>query len=185
MRLAGGGPEQRVALPSQVVLAGLGTLPPRVLGEVAQGLRQVLGLSWRPAPPLDRPAYAFNEARGQYHAPAILRRLAALRNGAVPRPPVLALLDGDLFLPDDGEYVLGDADRGAGTAVLALARLSGDPAVLRHRSLVESLHLLGHLLGLPGCLDYRCAMFAAKDATDADRKSQGLCAGCRATLGAP
>jgi archaemetzincin len=188
LRPAGGGLEARAALPSQVVLAGLGTLPPRVLGEVAQGLRQVLGVGWKPAPPLDRPAYAFNEARGQYHAPAILRRLSAFRGGQAeraPRAPIIALLDGDLFLPDDGEFVLSDADRAAGTGVLALVRLAGDPAVLRHRLLVEALQLLGHLAGLPGCLDHRCAMFTSRDATDADRKGPGLCAGCRAALGAP
>jgi archaemetzincin len=174
-----------MALPSQVILASLGTLPPRVLGELAQGFRQALGMGWQPAPPLDRPAYAFNEARRQYHAPAILRRLASLRNGAGRRAPVVALLDGDLFLPDDGEFVISDADRAEGTAVLALARLAGDPAALRHRLLVEGLRLVGQLAGLAACAEHRCAMFTSRDATDADRKGPSLCASCKAALGGP
>jgi archaemetzincin len=97
----------------------------------------------------------------------------------------VGLLDGDLFLPDDGEYVLGDADRGSGTAVLALTRLAGEPTAFRHRVLVETLGALGHLLGLASCLDYRCALFASRDAADADRKSPGFCASCRAALGLP
>jgi archaemetzincin len=165
-----------------VVLVGLGTLPPRILGEVAAGLKEALGLAWRHGPSLDRPAYAFNEARGQYHAPAILRRLSALRSG---RALVLGLLDGDLFLPEDGEFVLGDADRAAGAAVLGLARLAGEPSALRRRAKVQALQSLGHVLGLPVCPDHRCAMYPARDASDADRKGPGLCGSCRTALGLP
>ena len=152
-------------LPDRVILVGLGDLPPRLLAEVANSLQAELGMGWRPGPLLDRPSYAFNEARRQYHAPAILRRLP-----------------GELFLPD-AEYVLGDADREAGAGVFAQARLAGEPEVLRRRAQVEALHVVGHLLGLSTCLDYRCAMFASRDAGDADRKGHGLCANCRAALG--
>ena len=168
-------------LPDRVILVGLGVLPPRLLAEVANSLQAELGMGWRPGPLLDRPSYAFNEARRQYHAPAILRRLAGMR-GAAPGAPVVGILPGDLFLPD-AEYVLGDADREAGAGVFALARLAGEPEVLRRRAQVEALHVVGHLLGLSTCLDYRCAMFASRDAGDADRKGHGLCANCRAALG--
>ncbi len=66
--------------------------------------------------------------------------------------------------------------------MLALARLAGGPVPFRHRVLVETLSMLGHLLGLPSCPDYRCALFASRDAGDADRKSPTLCASCRAAL---
>jgi archaemetzincin len=165
------------------VLVGLGALPARFLAELAPGLTAALGISWRTAPALDVPRYAFNEARRQFHAPAVVRRLAALRPAL--GAPVLGVLDGDLFLPDDGEFVLGDADRGAGAALVALARLSGDPAVLRRRAQAEALHVLGHVLGLSGCLDVRCAMYPSRDASDADRKGPGLCPSCRAALGLP
>ena len=171
------------ALPTQVMVLGLGALPPRLVGEVGEGLKQVLGIGWRPGPALGRPVYAFNEGRGQYHAPAILRRVAALRDGA--SGAVLGLVDGDLFLPDDGEYVIGDVDRGAAAALVGVARLVGEPAVLRRRAQVEALHVLGYVLGLSGCLDYRCAMFASRDAADVDRKSVGYCFHCRAALGLP
>jgi archaemetzincin len=176
--------ERPVPLAAEVTLVALGTLPPRLLGEVAAGLSQALGLAHRPGPPLDRPSYAFNEARRQYHAPAILRRLAALRP-AGGRGVALGILDGDLFLPDDGEYVLEDADRDGGAGVLGLARLAGEPAAVRRRAQAMAVQVLGHLLGLPACSDHRCAMFPARDAGDADRKGPGLCAGCRAALGLP
>ena len=165
------------------MVIGLGTLPPRLVGEVGAGLKQALGIGFRLGPSLGRPAYAFNEARGQYHAPAILRRVAALKDGACGA--VLGLVDGDLFLPDDGEYVIGDVDRGAAAAVVGVARLAGEPPALRRRAQVEALHVLGHVLGLSGCLDYRCAMYASRDAVDTDRKSVGYCLHCRAALGLP
>jgi archaemetzincin len=164
-----------------ILLVGLGDLPPRLLAEVGAGVKAALGLGWRPGPGLDRPAYAFNEGRRQYHAPAILRRLAGLRTA--PRAPVLGILAADLFLPDDGEYVLSDADRDAGAAVVALGRLGSDLPALRRRAQVEAVHALGHVLGLAACNDGRCAMYPSRDVADADRKGPGLCASCRAALG--
>jgi archaemetzincin len=166
-----------------VVVAALGDLPPRLLSEVAVALGPALGLAWRPGPLLDRPTYAWNAGRGQYHAPAVLRRLAGLRpaSGA----PVLGILDGDLFLPDDGDYVLFDADRDLGTAVMGLKRLGADPAHLPRRAQVQAVHALGHVLGLAPCSDSRCAMHPTGEPSEADRKGPGLCASCRSTLGLP
>jgi archaemetzincin len=164
-----------------VVLVPLGTLPPRLLTEVAQGLREALGVSWHAGPALDRPAYAFNEARRQYNSPAILRRLGVLRGGAPA--PLVGLCDVDLFIPEDGEYVIGDADRDAGVALLSIARLAGEPEAVRRRARVETLSAFGRVLGLGSCHDYRCAMFAAIDAHEVDRKGPGLCAACRGLLG--
>ncbi len=166
--------------PAAVVVA-LGDLPPRLLADVATALAPALGLAWKHGPPLDRPTYAWNAGRRQFHAPAVLRRLAGLRppSGA----PVLGLVDGDLFLPDDGDYVLFDADRDLGAAVVGLGRLGAEPAALRRRAQVQAVHALGHVLGLAACTDARCAMHASNEPTDADRRPPSLCAGCRSVLG--
>lgn len=171
------------SLPAQLIVVPLGALPPRLVTEVAESIAGVLGVKWRPGPPLDRPAYAFNESRRQFHAPAILRRLAALRESSTTA--VLGLVHGDLFLPEDGDYVLGDVDRGTGAALVGLGRLGSDPAGIRRRAQIEALHAMGSVLGLSSCLDYRCAMFPARDAGDVDRKQPGFCVHCRAALGLP
>ncbi len=170
------------ALWPYVLVVALGDLPPRRHADVGAGLKAALGRGWRPGPGLDRPAYAFNESRRQYHAPAILRRLAPLRPG--PRAPVLGVVQGDLFLPDDGEFVFSDADRDAGAAVVAIGRLGDEPG-LRRRVQVEAVHALGHVLGLATCNDARCAMYPSRDTSDSDRKGPGLCASCRSALGLP
>ena len=168
--------------PSHVLLIALGGVPHRLVQAAADALRETLEIASKLGPSLDKPQYAFNKDRGQYHATSILRRLSSLRGHG---EPVVGIVDVDLFLPD-APYVIGDADRDAGAAVFSLARLSNvDPEKVRHRLQVETVHGAGHLLGLSHCSDFRCAMFFSRDAADADRKGLGLCASCRAALGLP
>jgi archaemetzincin len=170
--------------PEKVLLIGLGTVAPSLLGDAGTALKEVLGILSKTGPSLDRPLYAFNKDRHQFHAPAILRRLASLRGGA-NGPPVVGLVDVDLFLPD-APYVIGEADRDAGAAVFSVHRLqSSDAGLVRRRARVETIHATGHLLGLSHCLDSRCAMFLSRDAADSDRKGPGFCGSCRAALGLP
>ena len=168
--------------PDHVLLVAFGTVSPKLVSAAGEAIHEVLEIGSRAGPALDKPQYAFNKDRGQYHATSILRRLATLR----PRDgQVVGLLDVDLFLPD-APYVIGDADRDAGAAIFSLSRLShADPDAVRRRIQVESVHAVGHLLGLSQCTDYRCAMFLSRDAADADRKGPGLCTSCRAALGLP
>jgi archaemetzincin len=167
---------------SQVLVVALGTVPHRLVQAAGEALQSTLEVAPKTGPSLDRPQYAFNKDRGQYHATSILRRLGSLR-GDRQAVPVVGIVDVDLFLPD-APYVIGEADRDAGAAVFSLSRLShADAEKVRHRIQVETVHGAGHLLGLSHCCDFRCAMFLSRDAADADRKTAGLCASCRAALG--
>ena len=169
-----------LARPSHVLLVALGGVAHRLVQAAGEALRETLEIASKVGPSLDRPQYAFNKDRSQYHATSILRRLSTLGGTGVP---VVGMVDVDLFLPD-APYVIGDADRDAGAAVFSLSRLShADPERVRHRVQVETVHGAGHLLGLSHCSDFRCAMFFSRDAADADRKGPGLCASCRAALG--
>ena len=168
--------------PSHVLLVAFGGVAPRLVQSAGEALRETLDVASKAGPSLDRPQYAFNKDRAQYHATSILRRLSTLGANGVP---VVGIADVDLFLPD-APYVIGDADRDAGAAVFSLARLShADPEKVRHRLRVETVHGAGHLLGISHCSAFRCAMFFSRDAADADRKGPGLCASCRAALGLP
>jgi archaemetzincin len=166
-----------------VLLVAFGGVPHRLVTAGAEALAEALQIPARIGPSLDRPQYAFNKDRGQYHATSILRRLASLRTSQPV--PVVGMIDVDLFLPD-APYVIGEADRDAGAAVFSLARLAHpDPERVKRRARVETVHGAGHLLGLSHCSDFRCAMFVSRDAADADRKGPGPCPSCRAALGLP
>jgi archaemetzincin len=169
-----------LARPPRVVVVALGSLPARVVADVGAAVHAVLGIEAKAGPALERPKYAFNEARNQYHTAAILRRLAGFRAGEAP---ALGVADFDLFVPD-APFVFGDADRDAGTALFSIARLANaDADKVRRRAQVEAVHEMGHLLGLSHCADFRCAMFLTRDVADSDRKGPGLCATCRGALG--
>jgi archaemetzincin len=169
-----------LARPPHVLVVALGGVPHKLAHAAGESLQEMLDVAAKLGPSLDRPQYAFNEGRKQYHATAILRRLGSLgAHGA----PVVGVLDGDLFLPD-APYVIADADRDAGAAVFSLARLAhADPDKVKRRAQVETVHGAGHLLGLSHCADFRCAMFFSRDAADSDRKGPGLCVSCREALG--
>ena len=175
-------------MPGSLLLVALGPLPRGLVGDVAIALTEVFGPPVRIAAAQQRPEYAFNKDRGQYHSTAVLRRLAQLR--AEPAaPPVLGVAEVDLFVPDT-PFVFGEADRAAGAAVVSIARLGlgpdgkpAEPERLRHRAQAEAVHEIGHLLGLSHCQDSRCAMFLSHRPSDSDRKGPGLCAACRTALG--
>jgi archaemetzincin len=174
-------------LPARLVVVPLGPVARDVLTEIASAAEAAYALRAELVPGRERPAYAFNKDRNQYHSSAVLRRLAAVRRPG-ERVPVLGVADVDLFVPD-APFVFGEADRDALTALFSIARLVRGPAGhppeperVRHRVGVEAVHELGHLLGLSSCSDFRCAMFLSRDVADTDRKGP-LCGLCRAALG--
>jgi len=179
-----------LSMPECFALISLGTVPRALLNEVALALTHVYGPPVLLAPAQQRPEYAFNKDRNQYHSTAVLRRLAQLHTHT-SAVPVLGLTDVDLFVPDV-PFVFGEADRAARSAVVSLHRLAhgpdgkpAEPDRLRHRAQVEGVHEIGHLLGLSHCQDIRCAMFLAHKPSDCDRKALSLCAACRSALGLP
>jgi archaemetzincin len=95
----------------------------------------------------------------------------------------LAVTSLDLAAPGR-DYVFGEATLGGGWAILSTARLvpPTDPRVesptARRRVLVEAVHELGHLAGLPHCDSPACAMNPSTTAEDTDGKHLELCTRC-------
>lgn len=169
--------QQRVLL-----LVAVGSPTPALLKDLEEPLATHMGLSTVVSKvALQRPDYAFNKSRGQYHCNAIMRRLVTLMEPG--HSLVMGVTDVDLFVPDSA-FILGEADRESHSAVVSLARLGqgalGDQ--LRRRLQVEAVHQAGHLLGLSYCEDPRCVMFFAQSPLDCDRKQLGPCNLCRNEL---
>jgi archaemetzincin len=173
-----------VALMTQKVLllVSVGSSSPSLLKDLEEPLATLMGLSVVGSKvALQRPDYAFNKDRSQYHCNAIMRRLVTLMEPG--HSMVMGVTDVDLFVPDSN-FVLGEADRESRSAVVSLARLraGADGDQLRRRVQVEAVHQAGHLLGLSYCEDARCVMFFAQTPQDCDRKQLGLCNLCRNEL---
>jgi archaemetzincin len=123
---------------------------------------------------VELPARALDHRRGQYLATEILGVLERAR-----RPEwecLLGVANVDLWA-DGFNFVFGEADPGAGVAVMSLARL-GDPAgaAFSRRAAVEAIHEVGHTYGLAHCLDPRCVMWFSNTLGETDRKNARFCA---------
>jgi archaemetzincin len=170
-------------MPQRVLLlVSVGSATPALLKDLEEPLATHLGLTVVGSKvALQRPDYAFNKDRGQYHCNAIMRRLVSLMEPS--HTMVLGVTDVDLFVPDS-PFVLGEADRESRSAVVSLSRLrpGAHAEQLRRRVQVEAVHQAGHLLGLSFCEDARCVMYFAQSPQDCDRKQLGLCNVCRNEL---
>jgi archaemetzincin len=156
------------------------------LETLAEGLTARLGVACSvPGRAVDASS-AFHPQRRQYNSTEILKILAPYGSRETWR--VLGVTEPDLFIPIL-TFVFGEARLSGRDAVVSLRRLRqefygmpADPEILAARLLKESLHELGHTLGLRHCPAYRCAMSSSHAVESIDLKQAEFCASCLAAL---
>lgn len=128
--------------------------------------------------------FAYDPRRGQYYSTALLQRMQLL--GGDPQTAWLGVTGLDLFIPIL-TYLFGEAQLGGRCAIVSLHRLREEfyglprnPNLLRERLVKESVHELGHVLGLRHCLDWRCVMASTHDVERLDLKGEEYCPACLA-----
>jgi predicted Zn-dependent protease len=96
---------------------------------------------------------------------------------------VLLLTDADIY-DTETLFVAGQAEVNGRAAVVSFARLhAGDEGRFLKRVLKESLHELGHTLGLGHCYNHDCVMFPSRVLADSDVKDHDFCKRCRTKAG--
>jgi archaemetzincin len=156
---------------------------------LAEGLAPILRVACSVAADSLNTDFAYDALRGQYHSTAILKRLRKVPSTESWR--LLGVTESDLFIPIL-TFVFGEAQLGpdqATTAVVSMHRLHqefyglpADPALLADRLLKESLHEIGHTLGLRHCGDYRCVMSSSPAVENIDLKGASFCGTCATLL---
>jgi len=127
------------------------------------------------------PTTALNGVRKQMFLNTLVVRVAAT-------PAIdgfrLAITDFDLYKTSH-QFIFGDASEDQRVAVVSLHRLRsefygerGDANLLFQRTLKESVHNLGHVLGLKHCFNARCAMYFSNSIYDTDNKLSHFCENC-------
>ena len=124
---------------------------------------------------------AYDPERRQYDSSKLLASLGeAKREGRV-----VGIADVDLYVPRLN-FVFGEADIGAGTAIVSLCRLrqeyygvDPDEALLLERATKEIVHELGHTFGLEHCPNDKCVMHFSNSLADTDVKEARFCDKCR------
>ena len=156
------------------------------LETLAEGLTARLGVACSVQGRAVDASSAFHPQRRQYSSTEILKRLAPYMSSETWQ--VLGVTELDLFIPIL-TFVFGEAQLGGRGAVVSLRRLRqefygmpADPEILTARLLKESLHELGHTLGLRHCLAYRCAMSSSHAVESIDLKEAEFCATCLRAL---
>jgi archaemetzincin len=132
------------------------------------------------------PSAAYHAERQQFHSSELLQRMMQLVR---PRDwRFLAIAEVDLYIPIL-KYVFGEAQLGGPCAVVSTFRLrqefyglDRDNDLLRQRLLKESVHELGHTLGLRHCEDYQCAMASSHAVEWIDLREISWCAECHAKV---
>jgi archaemetzincin len=128
--------------------------------------------------------FAHDPARSQYHSTAILQRMQSL--SSEPERRFLGVTELDLHIPVL-TFVFGEAQLGGQCALVSLHRLREEfyglppsSELLWDRLVKESVHELGHVLGLRHCPDWRCVMASTHDVERLDLKGEEYCPSCLA-----
>jgi archaemetzincin len=126
-------------------------------------------------------AQAYNPDRKQYFSSKLLASLKKSEGDE----RVVGVADVDLYVPRLN-FVFGEADMGAGTAIVSLCRLRqeyyglvSDEALFLERATKEIVHELGHTFGLGHCPNNKCVMHFSNSLADTDLKEAHFCNKCR------
>lgn len=165
-----------------IAVAAAGTVDEEAMIRTEAILQSRLGVATRRLEPLSDPTAAYDQKREQYSSTLILQNAAT----RVPRDAerLLVLTERDLFIPMLS-FVFGQAQLDGAVAVLSFARLRQEfyglppnrPLFLL-RVEKETLHEIGHSLGLIHCGDRRCAMALSTDIQQLDSKAAAFCERC-------
>ena len=132
--------------------------------------------------PLAVPKTALNSARAQLFFGSLVGRLTAAYE--TREDMILGITEFDLYKTSH-QFVFGSASEAQRCAVVSLHRLRseyygdpGDENALFQRLLKESVHEIGHALGLKHCYNARCAMYYSNSVFDTDNKYSHYCEAC-------
>ncbi len=150
-----------------------------LLEVVSRGVRSKLGfrtiVSFEPSIPQE----SFDESRGQYISNILLSWISKKFSGLV-----LGIVDADAYAPGLN-FVFGQAQLGGRSAVVFLKRLRPefygrpeDEDLFLMRVEKESMHELGHLIGLGHCPDRKCVMSFSNSIVEVDLKGSDFCPRC-------
>jgi len=134
---------------------------------------------------LDLTGY-YDPNRRQYNGDALLKVLDAMHPGGPHK--LIGLFNVDLFIPIL-TYIFGQAQFGGRAAIASVYRLKNErygmmngEKYLLERFTKEVVHELGHVFGLPHCINPLCVMRSSTYVEDIDQKEVRFCHSCQEAL---
>jgi archaemetzincin len=170
----------------KITLKPIGDIDSNILEELKERLEQTFGCPVETAFENFNLEKAYYSKRKQYLATKLLSKLK--KAGVAKGENVLGIVDVDLYAPGLN-FIFGQAEIAAGTAVISLSRLRqeyyglpSDRALFLDRTIKEAVHELGHTLGLDHCSNAKCVMHFSNSLADTDLKQAAFCSLCRPKL---
>jgi archaemetzincin len=168
----------------EVILVPVGVIPEDLLEWLSERLPEAAGVTVITGESVPLPPGGNDVRRGQYLAEMVMRTLDQVEISGDQR--VIGLIDADCFAPEMN-FIFGQAMIGGCQAFVALPRLresfyarSGNLDLFRGRVLKESVHELGHTIGLHHCSDPFCVMHFSSSLRETDIKTARFCPVCQA-----
>jgi archaemetzincin len=131
-------------------------------------------------------AAAYDQSRRQYSSTILLATMLA--DGVDEPGKYIAVVDVDLYVPVL-TFVFGEAQFNGSAAVVSLHRLVNqfyglprNDDLMLNRLEKETVHELGHTLGLYHCRQFECVMRSSTYVEEIDLKRSELCTSCHALL---
>ena len=170
----------------EIILRPLTMIDSHTLKTLKQSLEQSFGCPVEIKAQIGSLDFAYDSARKQYLS---RRLLSALRSFSMePGDRCLGIVDVDLY-SSGLNFVFGEADIGAGVAVISVYRLRPeryglprDDGLFQNRVTKEAVHELGHTYHLGHCDDIRCVMHFSNSLADTDIKGASFCQKCQPRL---
>ncbi len=167
----------------KINIAPLGNIDQLLLDEIKKELRKRFKWSVDIIRPLEIPQNIFNKFRNQYESSLILEFLAK----QFPDDHVLAVTDADVYTTGLN-FIFGQAKLGR-AALISTHRLAPtfykdriNDKLHQERIVKESVHEIGHMLGLQHCREGGCIMSPSGTIRDIDNKSTEFCHMCELQL---
>jgi archaemetzincin len=167
-----------------IIISPIGNLDPKLIKQVGQEVRRILGYRSRTKSVLQDVDFSFDSSRNQHYSTPILEKLADLAPSHTVK--ILAISRVDLFIPIL-THVYGEAQLGGKACIISTHRLneglgSDISKMFIQRVVKEAIHELGHTFNLRHCKDHSCCMHYCRTIKDVDRKSDQLCRYCKVLL---
>jgi len=168
----------------KITIIPLGNVQDPILKKIIEELKLTFRMIGDAKNVENMPVSALNKFRNQYRSDLLLDHLEKNHEGRI-----LGITKEDMYT-EGLNYIFGQAKLKGRVAVISICRLDPgffhqpkDDALFESRVVKETIHEIGHVLGLSHCVKRGCVMNFSNTVGEVDKKTKYLCDMCKLQMG--